>query len=473
MGDEKALGLRGGKSRKRALGTAPTILKSDVFPASPAQLLCLNRNADPLCTEDTRLRWVLSHAVLVRPRVDMRRLQRACDKLFARHDILRARFVETAGGYGVCTEPAGTVAIRRIDLSDHDEDAFRARVTAEANAPMPLWDGPLAELVVLHGGQRGDAVVWRAHHAVTDGFGMVLIVEDFFKYLIGLPIHTKAMTVAEYSARFLKQTPARAKEIDAFWREKHRHLPKAPEIGRKAKGMEPLWYNLGKAVGKRCRIDVSQNSMARLTEQAHRAGVGSTATLFVGFLEALCRLYDTERLAYTTLIARSDPALSSFAGPHYFDPVLPYTAVGSDDLTRAAQALQADIALANEHLPSEAAAVANAYEKGLVAAGIFPRQFSVHQPRPTARMKKSVFSSGIRSAPGTEHRLGPYVLCRMTVATFTRSRCDLRFALRETQNSTGFDLEYDGISYDDAEISRLAAQVCDLLDLDLVSSSPA
>ena len=436
------------------------------FPVSAAQYLCLARDADPDCRDDTRARWVLANATLVQPGVDMRRLRRALTQLVARHDCLRTRFQVIKGQFRAIIAPAGPADIREIELGQMDDVTFRTRITEIANAPLPLMGQPLAELILVHCAGRGDVVVWRAHHAITDGFGMVVLFEDMLKLLLGMPLLSRPVTYPDYVARFLTPSPARAAKITAFWKDMHRDLPKAPNIGRKANGLEPLWCNMGDVVGKRLRVRVSGDSLTGLRNRTARGNLSFASVMFTGFLETLCQLYDTDRLAFTTLIARSDPALSTFAGAHYFDPVLPYRAAGRDGIDQAARQLRADLMLASEHLPSDAACQATDYEKALVAQGIYPRQFSVHQPRPTSRMEKSVFSDGLRAGPGVPQRLGPYVLTSLDVSVFHRCRSDLRLLLREGHGKPGFDLHYDGLSYTDDEVAAIGAGMCDLLSLD-------
>lgn len=404
----------------------------------------------------------------VQPRVDMRRFGRAAEKLVARHDSLRIRFKKVKGQFRAIVGPVARDVVREVDIGDQDDATFKARITEIAHAPMPLMDNQLAELVVVHCGRRGDVIVWRVHHAITDGYGLVLLAEDLMKFLVGLPISSKALCYAEYVSRYLEVSPERAAEISAFWRKMHQDLPKAPNIGRKAKGLEPLWYNLGDVEGRRKSVNVTYQSMAALEKTASKSGLRSTSVLFAGFLESLCQLYDTDRLAYTTLLSRSDPGLASYAGAHYFDPILPYNAVGSDRLQPAAERLFENMMQANFHLPSDAASQSTRYEDDLVEAGIYPRQFSVHQPRPTGRIKRSIFGSFSKLVSGEAQRIGRYLFRPIDVSIYLRSRTDLRFALREAGATVGFDLEYDGISYSDEEIQALSAKVCDLVGLDSV-----
>jgi len=61
-------------------------------------------------------------------------------------------------------------------------------------------------------------------------------------------------------------------------------------------------------------------------------------------------------------------------------------------------------------------------------------------------------------------------LTPLDVSIFRRCRSDLRFLLREGQAKPGFDLEYDGLSYTDGEITAMNTRICDLLNLDSESA---
>lgn len=409
---------------------------------------------------------MLSQAMLVQPGVEMRRLRRASKKLMARHDCLRSRFIETNHQFRVVIAPPSGDYVREIDIGDVEDAAFHQHLSEIAHAPMQLMGNQLAELVVIHCGARGDVVMWRMHHAVTDGYGLLLLTEEFLKLLIGLPLTLPAVSYADYVARFMTVSSKRAAEISAFWEEMHRNLPKAQQIGRKAKGMQPLWRNMGDVVGGRKRFLITAESASVLEETRKREGLGAASILFTGFLETLCQNYNVENLAYTTLIARSDPGLLGFAGTHYFDPILPYHSMNKQGLIENAHTLYSNILQANLHLPSDAASQSSPHEDAMIEAGIYPRQFSVHEPRPTGRIKRSAFGALFRMEPGQTMDIGPYQVSQIDVSVYERARTDLRFAICETAGTIGFDLEYDAISYTTEEIDAIGARVCDLVGVD-------
>mgnify|MGYP000359393169 CR=1 FL=1 len=435
--------------------------------ADLGQVYLLDQDSDPDCLDDLRQHWVLPAATLVRPRVDFRRLSRAAEKLLARHDCLRIRFDRIRGKWMAIIDPPGPPQIRQIDLGDMDDVTFRARITEIANAPMPLLGNRLAELVVVHCGTRGDVIVSRVHHAVTDGFGMVVLTEDLMKYLIGMPVLTRAVSHADYIAKFEDPPPGRAAEFTAFWERMHRDFPPAPLIGRKAKGLEPLWRGTGKVEARLLTVSASAKSLTRLEARADRLGLGLATVLFSGYLEALCQIYDMDQLMFVTHVARTNPALDTYVGDHTLDPVTRYRAAGPAGLDRAARDLNATLMAALEHLPHEAARRGTAWEDEIIAAGGYPGQISAYQPRAMSRQDRSVFSEGFKRGYGVEQRMGPYWVSSVDVGVYHRSLAEQQFSLGADNGRSGFILRYDGIAYDEGEMPALAEKICDLLDLDL------
>ncbi len=440
--------------------------KAAVHPVTTKQRFMLVRDAHPDCTDDTRANWVIATATLVRPRVDFRRLRRALQKLTERHDMLRLRFEPVKRDWVALIEPPGEVQIEQVDLGNLDDAAFRAAVTGIATAPMPLVGHPLTEMVLVKGGARGDVIVSRVHHAITDGHGMIVLTEDLFKLLIGLPILAPAISHADYIARFQDPPPGRAAEIAAFWQKMHADFPVAPSIGRKAKGLEPLVHNIGKTEPRSLSFGIDPRDFARLTDRAGANNAGIATALFSGFLEGLCQIYDEDQIMFITHVSRTDPALANYAGDHTLDPVIRYRAAGAGQMDRAMKALGGDFLAALAHLPSEAARRGNAYWQDRVAAGAYPGQFSCRQPDATRRIDRSVFSEGLKTGYGEEQRLGPYTLSKLDVSVPRRSSFDLQFRIRNDPQAPGFEMGYDGISYSAGEIRALADRVCELLELE-------
>lgn len=441
-----------------------------IYPATTWQQYLLDEATHPDCTDDLRDRFILSNAFLVQPKVDLRRLRRAVEKLRERHDSLRIRLCQIKGKWRAVIDPPHGETIHEVDLGDLDDEDFLPAVSAIANAPMPLIDAPLSEVIVAHCGMRGDVLITRVHHAITDGYGMVVLTEDLTKFLIGLPVTGKAVSHTDYIKRFQSPRPSHAAKTEAFWEALHRDLPPEPNVGRKAKGIEPLSYALGKVDQRQLFCRATPDSLRAFEVRAKAANLSATTLLFAAYLEAICQCYSLDRLMFMVAISRSDPALDTYVGDHTLDPFLPYRSFGSLRIIDAAKALADTFAEAMAHLPSDAARRGTPYQRELIARGCNPSQFSVHQPRAMSRQDRSMFSEGFYAGVGVTQKIGPFTLEALDTSIRRRRFADMRLEAGSAKVRTGFGLSYDGISYTENEARAITDKICDLLDLDLIDT---
>jgi len=444
--------------------------KITAHPVTLKQKFMLDQAIHPDCQDDLRDLWTLSSAVLVRPGVDLRRLRRAVHKLMERHDILRLRFEQAKGTWRALIDPPGRDPIRLIDLGDRDDETFLSEIKTIANAPMPLVGQPLIDFVIVKCGSRGDVGIARFHHAITDGYGMVVLAEDLIKLLMGMPITGKAVSFVEYLARHQLPLPRRAAKVDAFWDKLREELPKAPNIGRKAKGLEPLWHSFGETEQRQIDFRVTPQSIIRFENRAAELGISENALLFAGYLDALCQCYDWDKLLFKTHVSRTDPVLDTYAGDHTLDPILPYRRGGEKEFVAAAQALSATLNQAMEHLPAGAAIRRTPYENELIEAGYYTEQFSLYEPRATVRQQRSIFSEIFYVEYGQEQQLGPFKLTPLDIAKPQRSLYEMQLHLGTSKTRKGFSILYDGIGYDFREVRRIGDKICALLEFDLTEA---
>ena len=447
--------------------------QSDLLPVTLKQRWMLGQAEDPTCPDDLRNRWILSQALLVQPSIDMRRLRRAIGKVFLRHDSLRTRFCRVGGAWRVRIDPPGGADIHEIDLGTCDDTTFRREISAIVNRPMPLEESELAEITVVKCGARGDVLVTRIHHTITDGYGMIILVEDLVKLLIGLPIPGKAVSFETYLRDYHSPPPARAARNAAFWRELHRDFPTAPDVGRKAKGLEPLFDFVGELDGRDVAFTASQDSLNALEARARDAGVGPNTILMTAYLEALCAVYDLDKVMFMTHIARSEPGLETYMGDHTHDAYLPFEPAGKRPLTEHAKDLGGLLGRAMEHLPCDIMHRGSDYEAALFDRGCFPGQFCVHSPRAVIRQNRSAFSGSFHAPSGVPQRMGAFSVTRLDMRERDRLLAEMQLNLGEGQAWTGFRIEYDGIAYDRREIEKVGVRMAELLGLDLQAVAAA
>lgn len=455
-------------SRQKRGGT--TTGKPTIVPVSYRQQYLLDQHVHPDCTDDLRQMWVLTHVTLVKPKLDQRRLNRALVKIFARHDSLRIQFDRINGKWRGIIAPPGPVETLEIDAIDLDPAQFHAAVVEATNQPMPLINSPMAEIVLVRGGKNGDAVIVRVHHAISDGFGMVVLIEDLFKALLGVPFLAPAISHADYVSKYQYAAADREAEIKAFWDDMHRDFPPAPTIGRIAKGKAPLTCLMGVRQRNLYTIELTKRGEDRTAALSSKLNLSAPTILFAAHYQAMCECYDTDRIPFLSHITRTDPRLNTFMGDHTADALLIYTRAERSGFEAAIKDLGQRYIQAMTHLPSNAARLGSLEWQRIIDQGGIPTQFSAYQPRAIARENRSMLKQGFRSAPGTEVQAGPYILSTMDAELSNRISFDLQIRV-DPLASNRFIMAFDGMSFEKHEISRLGEVMCELLEADMTKAT--
>ncbi|MBA2324475.1 MAG: hypothetical protein H0V92_10850, partial [Pseudonocardiales bacterium] len=120
-------------------------------------------------------------ALRLRGRLQVSALTAAVQELVARHESLRTTFDEVDGQPTQVVHPSVDVAVPVVELAGATDAALDAVLCAEHGRPFDLRRGPLfrALLVRLAGSADGEHVLLLgAHHIVTDGASMDVLVEE-------------------------------------------------------------------------------------------------------------------------------------------------------------------------------------------------------------------------------------------------------------------------------------------------------
>ncbi|PKV11645.1 non-ribosomal peptide synthetase [Xanthomonas prunicola] len=164
-------------------------------------------------------------------------LQRALDRIVARHEALRTRFVAVDGGARQEIAPADSgFALRRFDLSQHpDADTeIRAHAQHEANEVFDLSNGPLARGRLLRLGNDTHVLFLTLHHLVADGWSIGVLVREFVALYTAMidgqpdplpPLPLQYADVAVWQQHTLGEHALQRQR--RFWQD---HLAGAPEL---------------------------------------------------------------------------------------------------------------------------------------------------------------------------------------------------------------------------------------------------
>ncbi|WP_394829003.1 amino acid adenylation domain-containing protein [Pendulispora albinea] len=114
--------------------------------------------------------------------LDVPALQRACDAIVQRHEVLRTTFHQERGiPYQRVHDPAG-LPIAHVDLSLLSEEA-RTRETERlaadaASRPFDLAAGPLVRVLLVRRHEDAHVLVLGMHHIVSDGWSLGRVVQE-------------------------------------------------------------------------------------------------------------------------------------------------------------------------------------------------------------------------------------------------------------------------------------------------------
>jgi amino acid adenylation domain-containing protein len=119
--------------------------------------------------------------------ISVEKMQLALDRLYARHDALRATF--DASGRTMQLAPAQPFAVPVTDLSAvptaAQEELLRELLAEETARPFPLPAGPLFRAQIITFAADRAAVVLTAHHVICDGWSLDVLIHDLCAFYSG------------------------------------------------------------------------------------------------------------------------------------------------------------------------------------------------------------------------------------------------------------------------------------------------
>ncbi|MFD1832036.1 non-ribosomal peptide synthase/polyketide synthase [Streptomyces desertarenae] len=119
--------------------------------------------------------------------LDRGALSRALDTVVERHEALRTTFEEADGRPAQTVRPAGPVPLPVTDLTAPNArpaapgggaPALEAALLAEYSRPFDLRTGPLLRALLLRESDASHVLMLTAHHIVTDGWSMGVLLEE-------------------------------------------------------------------------------------------------------------------------------------------------------------------------------------------------------------------------------------------------------------------------------------------------------
>lgn len=408
--------------------------------------------------QDDRSVWrplTLHWAVQVKPTVDSRRLARAFLQLQQRHDVLRLGFAETRAGWRAQLHDAVRAELRIIDCGRCDEAEQHRIVEDHIGCPRDLKNDPLVSLDLFRFEGTGDVILLEVNHLLSDGYGSVLLIEDFLSLFLGLPLGPDPLGFAKYVQTIAVQSPEQIAAGETYWRDLLLP-PAAPvNIGFLSKGIDPTENHPGPRQGSVHYEFLDHSALDRINDRARTLECTAFALTVTAFWAAVRDASGAEELQVTTLLGRSDARLEHFAGCHIDMLEMIFRADGGRTISTQAKAIHQQIRKSMGYLPHPATVPDNELVQEIIEQGGHPRRFNVRLANSESRESQSRLAGLLRPSEG-KLRLGKYEAQMFPIESSGSTR---ELAVVQSRHNDGLCLEfaYDCAAFNASEIADLAA----------------
>lgn len=394
-------------------------------------------------------------AFLVRPRIDLRRLERAFSRLTSRHDVLRQTFERQADNWLVKVWSAHPGGLAVEDHGDLADDTYRSLIESRAAVPIrPGIDDPF-QISVLRFGKRGDVLLMRLEHGVLDGHSMVVMTEELLKLLIGVPLFGTGVPHQAFLAEFCTPAPAVRAANDAYWSDLLFPVLPNPAQGRFGSSAERPRAVFGNDDCRSTQIRLDEGVYKRLPEMLGAPTQTAFALLKAAFALSLIELTGLPGIYFTTNVDRISASLKNFVGSAIAALPVRCDAVAEESVADCAARLSAQLKRSIAHLPSEAAAPELRFDQMVNAQGGVLRHFSCAITDASERTRKSLFASGMAAPSDEPQKMGPLTIERVKLPAQDRSFNGLSLRVSQRLDGTDLALVYHERFYARSDIEML------------------
>jgi len=413
--------------------------KSAVFAANDIQTFLCNmlgvQEPHPL----RHAQFNIALAIRVRPRVDLRRLNRAFQTVQQRHDVLRAGFEPKGDGWIVRLHDKPRASVEVHDFGPVAPDEQAAHLVPFLDAPPDLGRDPLVRIDLLRFGDEGDVLLFQFSHTIIDGYGTLVILDELLHLQIGMPLAGNPPSYADYVSYVQRQKTADRETRAKYWKELLLPCLPAPEFGRKSKGL-PL--DPPKSDPRRVAVHVvslDPDLTDRLLASVRHQGCTLFSRMTAAFQMTMQQGYGTQDCYFDWQLGRHDSFLSRYPGMHMnLVPGRSSAANGSDMATQTA-AMNRQIQESIVHTPHGDVSPGGQLLTQIREAGGNPGQIHLHMARSEARQSQSLLAP-LMDSPDYVQNVGPFTVQGVPVKRPVTTNCDLK--IYEKRGSAGVSLEF-------------------------------
>ncbi len=275
------------------------------FPVNNYHKVMLAVATDPDATHDYHEKNIIRWGFRIRPALSERSVRRGFNKLVARHESLRLRFVDQDGTWQAEILEDHPTGLQIEDISHLCEEDQNAQVLRRSIEQMTALSDPLFETVLFKGGKAGDVLMVRGPHAILDGHSAILLIEEMLKLILNMPLGAAPPSYETYILRNLRQSAEHQDAKQDFWQKNLLPAPEDLNIGRKAKGLPPAsWTTTGKSIS--LEDILSPEQAQALAARSKARGVTAFAYFYAAYAETLCALAGQSEVIVNSVIGRFD-----------------------------------------------------------------------------------------------------------------------------------------------------------------------
>lgn len=435
--------------------------QADIFPITPYQADMVAASAHPDTSDAYHLYFTLQWGFRVRPGMRPRQLQRVFDKLVARHDSLRLRFVPTETGWAARIDETHPTGLTVTDLAKASADEQQAFLHELSQTAIKAHEGPCFELHLIRCGGEGDVVLLKAHHAIIDGYGLVILGEDLLKLFVHMPLSGQAMSHAEFVVDLERQTRKHRDDNLAFWMDELLPLPEDLNIGRVARGLPAFTpHMMDKTISLPAVFDAAE--MRQLEELSASSGATVFSLIYVAFCDAICAMAGQDRVMVCSWLGRQDAQSHRFVGCDNRMVQLIHRCCDASVSDRA-NAVAQNLYVASDALPSDVFLPGSPFMDVLEQENRTLWRFQIHNSLPAARLSSSPFGKFFWAGLNKVVRVGPISIEKLTFERSCESRFELSVFINQSPEGHNATLVADAASFDRDELERVQAKMKEVL----------
>ncbi len=424
------------------------------FGRTPAggRISRLHHAAFPDPDADYHKASVLRFAFHIEPCIDIRRLERAVERLCKRHDGLRLSFVRAAGQWRAQVWDRHRTGVVVEDHGDVDTATLHALAGEHADRPLHMFEDDLIQFTVLRSARCGDVLVIRAHHSIVDGHSMLIVTEDLLKLLIGLPILGKAVSHEEFLRIAETTSPREEKEIERYWDSILYPILPNPGHGRLGAGKPVPRRMFDMSDMRTVELRIPNDIFDALPALAGVPEQTAFSIMYAANAQALLDLSALPGLYIPTFVDRISPKLAQYVGCMTMIVPLRCSNEEGASVGGLARKLGEQLRKSITMTPSEATGPELRYDREVYEAGGVLRHFTCGVVFSGARAKSSPFAPGMQSRPGVRQKAGPLWVTRLPLKQMSFCAIGIEIRMMPDPTHMNFDLIYHSDYYSDDQI---------------------